>query len=72
MIVSPEQKRPSDAEAERVAFGLFDTDTVIDCVDEFVVQPLASIISMVTTSPSAILPTPPNEENVIVLTPAKL
>ena len=72
LIVCPEQKRPSDAEAVRVAFGLLDTDTVIDCVNEFVEQPFASIISTVTTSPSAILPTPPNEENVIVFTPAKL
>ena len=34
-------------------------------------HPLASIISIVTLSPLAILPGPAREENVIVFTPAK-
>ena len=70
--MSPEQNRPSEAEADKLAEGTLATVTVADWVDEFVTQPLESIISIVTLSPSAILPNPPLEENVIVFTPANL
>ncbi len=70
MIKSPAQKIPSVTDDDKLAFGLVETETVLDCVEESVTQPLPSIISIVTTSPSAILPIP-TVEKVIVFTPDK-